>query len=88
MPLARTLTLPGDVIGTARGLAPRVGLLLAAGVCCLIVALFLADRGMRLTATVAGITLCTLVIVIRGLVAGASLRDRWTEAPAAAKLSK
>ncbi len=78
--MSRTLTLPGDVIGTARGLAPRAWLLLVAGVCCLIVALFLADRGMRLTATVAGITLCMLVIVIRGLVAGASLRDRWTEA--------
>ena len=77
--MARTLTLSGDLIGTARGLAPRVWLLLVAGMCCLVVSLFVADRGMRLTATVVGITLCMLVVVIRALVAGAGLRDRWTE---------
>ena len=79
MPLARPLTLTGDVIGTARGLAPRAWLLLLAGGACLISALMMADTGMRLTATVAGITLFVLVVMIRGLVAAAALRDRWTE---------
>jgi two-component system cell cycle sensor histidine kinase/response regulator CckA len=79
MPLARPLTLPGDLVGTARGLAPRVWLLMVAGIGCLLAALLMADRGMRLTAVVAGLTLCTLVIVIRGLVAAAGLRDRWME---------
>ncbi|MGQ0564149.1 MAG: ATP-binding protein [Gemmobacter sp.] len=67
------------MIGTARGVAPRVWLLLVAGLCCLAVTLFVEERGARLTATVAGITLCALVVMIRGIVAWAGFRDRWTE---------
>ena len=68
-----------DLVGTARGLSPRVWLLLAVAMGCVIVGLFAADAQVKLAAAVAGVTLAVLVIAIRGVVALATLRERRLE---------
>ena len=77
--MARPVTFASDVIDTARGLSPRAGFLMAAGLVCLGSSYFMADPLTRGTATMAGITFCALVVLIRGLVAAGRLGDRWTE---------
>lgn len=78
--MARTLWRKGDLIGTARDLAPRAWLLLAVALGCVIAALLAGDPTTRLMAAVSGITFAALVVVIRGTVYVAGFSDRWTEA--------
>ncbi|MDP3958606.1 MAG: ATP-binding protein [Pseudorhodobacter sp.] len=68
-----------DLVGTARGLSPRVWPLLAVAMGCVVVGLFVPDPKVKLAAAVAGVTFAALVIVIRGVVAVAALRERRLE---------
>ena len=69
----------GDIFGTARGLAPRAWLLLAAAIGCLIAAIFARDADIRLLTVMSGMSLAALVLMIRVLVAWRNWRVRRQE---------
>ncbi len=66
--LAMGTIVTGDIFGTARTFAPRVWLLLAAAIGCMIAAIFASDPQIRMMTVMAGMTLAALVLVIRGLI--------------------
>jgi two-component system cell cycle sensor histidine kinase/response regulator CckA len=78
--LAKSLSLSQDVISTARHLSPRAGVLIGAAFACLVVALFAPDRQVQQMAVMAGVSLCAVVMTIRGVVAAAGFSERWAEA--------
>lgn len=66
--MTRSLSQALNVVDTARGVAGRAWLLLAASGGCLVTALIASDPSVRLSATVAGITFAVLVAMLRGVV--------------------
>jgi two-component system cell cycle sensor histidine kinase/response regulator CckA len=68
-----------DVIGTARRLAPRAWLLLAAALGCAVAAWLAPDRTTQLMSATAGLTFAALVLVIRAIVFLAGAGDRRVE---------
>jgi len=68
-----------DLVGTARSLSPRVWPLLAVAMGCVTAGLLAPDAQVKLAAAVAGVTFAALVIVIRGVVAVATWRERRLE---------
>ncbi|MFN4158803.1 MAG: ATP-binding protein [Gemmobacter sp.] len=77
--MAKSISFSDDVVSTARGLSPRVWVLIGGAFICLVVALFAADRWVQLSAVVAGLTFSAVVLLVRGLVAAAGVGERWAE---------
>ena len=73
--LTSAATATRHLFGSAQGLSPRVWLLIVAAVVCGTVSMLAPDREMRLAAAVAGMSLCFLAILLRGLVAFQIRRD-------------
>jgi len=65
-----------NLVGTARGLAPRVWPLLAAALGCLIVAANASSPKMQQTSVMIGLTFTALILLIRSIAAWADWRDR------------
>jgi two-component system, cell cycle sensor histidine kinase and response regulator CckA len=64
------------VLGTARAMSSRAGLVLVAALGCLVVAWAAADRSFAIVAAVAGLSLVALVLMLRGATAYAVWSDR------------
>ncbi|EEW25539.1 ATP-binding protein [Rhodobacter ferrooxidans] len=71
----KALSAKPDIVGTARGLSPRIWLLLAVAISCVAVSLLSPDRQIKLAAVAAAVTFAALILVIRGLVVLESLRE-------------
>jgi two-component system cell cycle sensor histidine kinase/response regulator CckA len=65
--------------GAARGLAPRLWLLVAVAIGCFVVTWLSPDREMQLTSTIIGLTFAALVLLLRGLVFAEDWRERRLE---------
>lgn len=65
-----------NMVGTARGLAPRVWLLLAAALGSMIVAGYASSPKTQQTSVMITLTFAALILVIRGIVAWADWQDR------------
>lgn len=74
--MAKALEIKRSLVETARGLGPKLWLLLAVAFGCLLINHFATDLGTRQSAAVAGISLSVLVLVIRGLVYWSNHADR------------
>ncbi len=65
--MAKAQIMQRSLIETAKGLGPKIWLLLAAALGCMVVTVFAPNPNTQQTAAVAGVTFSTLVLLIRGI---------------------
>jgi two-component system cell cycle sensor histidine kinase/response regulator CckA len=77
--LINGLTFRGDLVDLARGLSARSGVLLAVAAVCGAVLLVSDAPGVQQAAALSGLTFCSLVVIVRGVVFLSGLSDRLAE---------
>lgn len=74
--MVNALDIGRAIATTAKDLAPKSWLLLAAALGCVVISMFAPDSTSQHTAAVAGITFCSLILLLRGLVFWSNRADR------------
>lgn len=74
--MTKAWDLKRNLINTVMDISPKLWLLLAAAIGCLVISFFVSDSNTKYTAAVVGLTFVSLILLVRAIIFGANRADR------------